>query len=110
MAIQLREASGYSLRYLLTAADAGAQNLTQTTMLADAAAGPLKAKLNTGSGVWVGLDFDEDVSVNVSPHGSTPALVGYQWVIAGPDRVLQLVAAAAGDAMIEVRFNHSIEK
>jgi len=100
------------LRYGVIASGAGTDNtLTKAIMIADAVAGPLKNKLvNLPVADWNDLDDDPEMSVYVSGNGGVPAVVGYNFGNPSSVNTLQLTALAAGTAIVEIRFNHSIDR
>jgi len=101
------------LRYAEIAGGAGTDNtLTRAQMLADAASGPLKTKLQVTNTLseWTALIDDPEISVYVSPQGGSPAVVGYNFGNPSSVPTLQLTALAAGTAMVEIRFNHTIDR
>jgi len=113
MSFALHTASPYMLRYAAIAGGAGTDNtLTQAQMLADAHAGPLKTKLQVTNTLseWTALIDDPEISVYVSPLGGSPAVVGYGFGNPSSVSTLQLTALAAGNAMVEIRFNHTIDR
>ena len=92
--------SPYSLRYSIAANDTGSLARAQATMVADAAAGPLKALLTqlgpTGLG---GLNTDPRVRTIVTPKG-TAAAVRAEWTATG----IIWQGEGACDAVVRIEF------
>jgi hypothetical protein len=122
IAFSVLAASAHSLRYLAIADGAGQDNtLTQAQLIADAVEGPLKAKLlsspiqgvsTPANNAWGALVADPTLSVHVAPGISSPALIGYTFGVVGPGTVHTLIcdAAGAGKVVIEIRFNHTLDR
>lgn len=115
--VSLQKASQHMLRYLFQPSGTGIiYELTQVKLLSDAVAGPLKVKIGSigaaDVSAWAALQSDPAISVYPSPFGPTaPAVVGYAWLLTpGGANVLQLKAQAAGAAVIEIRFHHTIDR
>lgn len=113
--ITLMKATQHMLRYLFSPLGATTDNeLTQARMIADAAAGPLKAHLQeialTDTATWNGIDTNKklDFTVNIIPNGATPPVASYLYTQSGGANVLQLAATAAGAVVVELRYEHSI--
>ncbi len=110
--IDLVAATPNALRYQYIATGAETNTgLTQAVLVADAVAGPLKAKLqSTGAASnsgWTALANDMTVSVYVIPILSNPGAIGFGYDLVGGGNVhtLSLQALAAGKALIEIRFH-----
>ncbi len=108
-------ASQNMLRYGVSADGAGTNNttLTKAALIADSAAGALRGKLD-GSGygtdmsgivAWDEIELDPEISVYAVGKGTTPVLLGFSFVNNGSANVILVRAAAAGDAILEIRFN-----
>jgi len=115
--VTLMKATQHMLRYLFSPLGASTDNeLTQSKMIADAAAGPLKAHLQqialTDTATWNNLDKDSkrDFTVNVIPNGATPPTVSYIYTQSGGANVLQLAATGAGAAVVELWYEQSDER
>lgn len=122
--LSLLKASQYMLRYLFTPTGAITDDeMTQARMLADAAAGPLKAKLKQPSiadnnttatnNAWVALVADPTLSLIITPQNNSPPIgVGAVFGLTGPSsaHVIELTASGNGSAVVELRFNHSIAR
>jgi hypothetical protein len=112
--ITLMKATQHMLRYLFSPLGPATDNeLTQARMIADAAAGPLKAHLQeialTDTATWNGLDTNEklDFTVNIIPNGPTPPAASYLYTQSAGANVLQLASTAAGAVIVELRYDHS---
>lgn len=112
--ITLMKATQHLLRYLFSPLGATTDSeLTQSRMIADAAAGPLKAHLQsialTDTATWNGLDTDNrrDFSVSIIPNGATPPAASYLYTQSGGANVLQLASSAAGAVVVELRYDDS---
>jgi len=112
--ITLLKATQHMLRYLFTPTGAITDNeLTQARMIADAAAGPLKAHLQsialTDTTTWNGLDSNKtiDFSVAVIPNGASPPTASYLYTQSGGANVLQLAATGSGSVIVELRHEDS---
>jgi len=114
-------ASSNMLRYVATASGAGSDTtaLTQARLLADCAAGQLKAKLGSselttgGSSAivaWDQLQLDPELSIYISPQATSPAVIGYTFAHPGADNIIELTSLAAGSAFIEIRFNPTADR
>ena len=118
--ITLMKATQNMLRYAFTPSSGTTDNeLTQAKMIADAAAGTLKAKL-TGltAAQWNANDLGNlgapanvrDFCVYIIPNGASPASASYLWTQSGGDNVLQLASSAAGTFIVELWYRHSMER
>lgn len=112
--ITLMKATQHMLRYLFSPLGASTDDeLTQSRMIADAAAGPLKTHLQeialTDTATWNGLDTDakRDFSVNIVPNGPTPPAASYLYTQSAGENVLQLASGAAGAVIVELRYDDS---
>ena len=117
----LQCASQNMLRYVVSATGAGSDPtlLTQTRLIHDCVAGPLKAKLGSSplsSGdtpaivAWDELPLDPELSVYVSPGTPAPALIGYSFGHPISDNTIEMTALAAGAVYVEIRFNPTIDR
>ncbi len=110
-------ASPNALRYLYVASGAETNtDLTQTALIADAVAGPLKAKLqSTGAASdsgWTALANDLSLSVYISGSLSSPGSVGFGFDLVGGGTVptLSLQAIGALKAIVEIRFHQTPDR
>lgn len=112
MSVDLVAATPNALRYLYIAPGAETDtSLTQAALIANAVAGPLKAKLqSTGAASnsgWTALANDVTLSVYITPTLSNPGTIGYGYDLVGGGLVhtLSLQALGAGKAVVEIRFH-----
>lgn len=108
-------ASQNMLRYGVSADGAGTNDttLTKAALIADCVAGALRSKLD-GSGygtdvsgivAWDEIELDPEISVYTAGKNLAPVLLGFAFVNNGSANAIQVRAAAAGDAILEIRFN-----
>jgi hypothetical protein len=119
------EATPHSLKYL-AAGTAAVRSRTQAQMVADAAPGPLQQALATPgpwldpTNAWINLPRGAQVSLYVTPISKTPAGPPTSDPVAGefindgsfvPVNALAIMANTSdARALVEIRFNHSIDR
>jgi hypothetical protein len=123
MSLVLMKNTQHMLRYAFAAgAEAPADNtLTQAKLVADAAAGPLKARLASvlSPTEWIANDLNtvanrtpvRDFCVYIIPNGPGPAAASYSWTQSGGVNVLQLASDAAGGTfVVEIWYAQSMHR
>ncbi len=95
-------------------------NIPQATLVADCAAGPLKELLAAplfgpsppAAADWSSMQEDPRLSVTLAGFGATPSLLNnsYQFHVVSSTNVLTVTCDSLADLIIELKFNHSIDR
>ena len=105
-------ATPYLLRYSLTTSGISSEDLTQASLVADCAAGPLRTLLSgiASDTVWSRLaEQDYRISIFITPHSATNQNAAADFLAPTPgNRVLRIAASGVVFSRIELRFNHSM--
>lgn len=112
MAPAPEKATQHMLRYLFTLSANPNGDLTQNKLKADAAPGPLKAKLSrsyTGP-EWENLLSDPDLSITVVPYNQGTSTFNASYAYRSMQNRIELTVAGQRTVVVEIRFNHSIDK